>query len=157
MKTIKIICMLMIAMALLAQGSLNAQSTTQSFQSKKEKINAQKAAFITSKLNLSADESKNFWPVYNEFEAKKDAIRKDFNKEYKSVSADSVSETKAKELITAQLKMEQDILDLKKEYMTKFLAVLPASKVLKLQEAEQDFKKFLLKVLQEVPHKPMGH
>ena len=110
-------------------------------------------AYITTQLNLTTDEAKVFWPVYNEYETKAEAIRKAFRTNYKFVSPDSLSDAKIKERISAQLKMEQDLLDLKKEYSTKFFTVLPASKVLKLQKAEMDFKKELLKMLKDAPKK----
>ncbi|MFH0865233.1 MAG: hypothetical protein V1904_03505 [Bacteroidota bacterium] len=154
MKTMKIFCMMITAIILLTQTRTVAQDE-KSFEKKKEKIEAQKVAFITTKLNLTTEESKNFWPVYNEYETKKEAIRKEFKSTYKLVAQDSLTETQAKERITAELKMEQDILDLKLEYNTKFQTVLPATKVLKLKKAELEFKKVLLKMLKETPKKPL--
>lgn len=155
MKTLKIFGMMITAVILLSQTRSIAQSQTETgFQSKKEKIETQKVAYITTQLDLTTDESKNFWPIYNEYQTKKEAIRKEFNKTYKQSAPDSLTEAQAKERITAELKMEQDLLDLKEEYSTKFLAVLPASKVLKLNKSEQEFKKVLLKMLKDSPKKP---
>ena len=33
-----------------------------------ERIKAQKVAFITEKLSLTAEEAQQFWPIYNAFE-----------------------------------------------------------------------------------------
>ena len=154
MKTIKIFCMMFTAIIMLSQNRIVAQENEPGAEAKKEKIEAQKIAYITTQLKLTADESKTFWPVYNEYETKKETIRKDFRKNYKPNATDSISEAKAKELITAQLKMEQDLLDLKKEYAVKFQSVLTASKVIKLQRAENDFKKVLLKMLKDSQKKP---
>lgn len=150
----KIFCMMVTAIILLSQTLIIAQSET-GFQSKKEKIETQKVAFITTKLNLTTDESKNFWPVYNEYETKQEATREEFKKNYKITSADSLTEEQANKLLTAQSQMEQDLLNLKFEYITKFLAVLPAVKVVKLVESEKAFKKALLKMLKEMPKKPL--
>lgn len=148
----KIFCMMITAIIVLSQARTLAQSET-GFQTKKEKIETQKVAFVTTKLNLTTEESKTFWPVYNEYETKKETIRKTFKSTYKTVSTDSLTEAQAKERITAELKMEQDLLDLKVEYNTKFQAVLPAAKVLKLYKSEQEFKKVLLKMLKETSKK----
>ena len=43
-------------------------------QENREKIKAQKVAFITSKLELNADEAQLFWPVYNEYQKKLEDI-----------------------------------------------------------------------------------
>ncbi|MFA4852351.1 MAG: hypothetical protein WC868_06705 [Bacteroidales bacterium] len=153
MKKLKNFCMMITAIILLSQTRAMAQRE-KDFENKKEKIEAQKVAFITTKLNLTTEESKNFWPVYNEYETKKEALRKNFKKTYKFIPPDSLTETQAKERITAELKMEQSLLDLKEEYTTKFLNVLPASKVLKLIKTEAEFKRILLKMLKETSEKP---
>jgi hypothetical protein len=144
--------MMVTAIIMLTQTRSIAQEE-KGYEKKKENIEAQKVAYITTQLNLTADEAKVFWPVYNEYSTKAEALRKEFRSANKNNSADSLSDAKAKERITAQLKMEQDLLDLKKEYSAKFLAVLPATKVLKLQKAEMDFKKVLLKMLKDAPKK----
>lgn len=143
------------AIILLSQVRTVAQSQTQTgFQSKKEKIETQKVAYITTQLDLTTEESKSFWPVYNEYVTNKEAIRKEFKNKYKLESPDSLTEAEAKERITAELKMEQDLLDIKVEYSTKFMTILPATKVMKLNKSEQEFKKVLLKMLKETPKKP---
>jgi hypothetical protein len=154
MKKIKFLCAMITAIILLPQIHTTAQSTsTTTFEQKKEKIETQKVAFLTTKMELTTDESKAFWPVYNEYETKREAIRKEYKIKFKSTTADSLTEAQAKERITADLKMEQDLLDLKEVYVEKFLAVLPASKVMLLQKSEQEFKKVLLKMLKDKPKK----
>ena len=36
-------------------------------EKKRDKIEAQKVAFITTELDLTSVESQSFWPIYNEF------------------------------------------------------------------------------------------
>jgi len=43
-----------------------------------EKIEAQRVAFITQELDLTPDEAKVFWPVYNEYDAKRHEFKKTF-------------------------------------------------------------------------------
>lgn len=45
-------------------------------ESKHEKLEALKIAFITEKLSLTTKEAQNFWPVYNEYSQKIEKIRK---------------------------------------------------------------------------------
>ena len=142
--------MMILAIVLLSQTKVIAQRG-KNFEEKKENIKAQKVAFITTKLNLTTEEAQKFWPVYNEYDAKKEAIRKEFHSEKKPTNSDSLTDAQAKERITAELKMEQNLLNLKQEYMTKFLTVLPAQKVVKLIRAEEEFKRVLLKMLKDAP------
>jgi len=153
MKKVKILCMLIPAIIMLSKTSAIAQRE-KNFENNKEKIEAQKVAFITTKLKLTTDEATKFWPVYNEYEAKREAIRKNFRSTNKPISPDSLTDAQAKDRITAELKMEQSLLDLKGEYTTKFYSVLPAQKVLKLVKTEEEFKKVLLNMLKDKPAKP---
>jgi DNA polymerase elongation subunit (family B) len=43
----------------------------------REKLEAQRIAYITNKLDLSSEESIKFWPVYNEYSKKRLEIRKE--------------------------------------------------------------------------------
>src|SRR5512133_1287019 len=40
-----------------------------------DKLNAYKIAFFTRRLNLTSQEAEKFWPVYNEFQSKRNAIQ----------------------------------------------------------------------------------
>ena len=69
MKKFKFFSMMIVAVILLSQTNVIAQRG-KGYENKKENIEAQKVAFITSKLNLTTEESQKFWPVYNEYESK---------------------------------------------------------------------------------------
>ncbi|MHC1708080.1 MAG: hypothetical protein AB9842_11265 [Bacteroidales bacterium] len=115
----------------------------------RDKIEAQEIAFITQKVNLTSGEAQQFWPVYNEFREKKKKLNKDFSSNLEPLQSmkDKLTEEQCKSLADSQFAREQKLLDLKKEYHTRFLSILPASKVLKLYQADREFKKILLKRL----------
>jgi adenine-specific DNA methylase len=115
---------------------------------KKEKIEALRVAFITKQLNLSGEESQKFWPVYNEYQDKLKAARR----EMKAHRADFGSDKEAQEFLDAELLYRQRELSLYKEYYDKFRKVLPVKKVAELRHAEEEFKKELLKQLQGKPN-----
>ncbi len=117
---------------------------------RKERIESYKIAFITSRLQLTPQEAEKFWPVYNEFDAKKESIRKsarDRNKEYNT--ADKVTDKQATELIEADLTEMQANVDLMKEYYGKIKAVLPPQKIVLLIHAERQFRRDLIQKLGE--------
>ena len=66
---------------------------------KKEQVKSLKVAFITSELDLTADESVKFWPLYNAFDEKQSEIRRTKMKSYldrmDSENFDTVSEKEA--------------------------------------------------------------
>ena len=129
-------------------------STASYAQNKKENLKAKKRAFITQKLNLSVEESEKFWPIYNEYETKKNTInreRKQNRKELKN--SENLSDAEVAKLIDKRFDVKQKDLNLEKEYNTKFQTVLPAKKVVKLQRAEEQFKKEVLKALENKKRK----
>lgn len=117
----------------------------------REKVEAQRVAFITSELNLTPDEAKVFWPVYNEYDAKRHELRVTFKNasDIHKEQIDKLTEKEASAILDNQLIEAQKLLDLRKEYHSKFKAVLPAVKVLKLYDAEREFQKMLIDRLRE--------
>jgi len=118
----------------------------------KEKIEAQKIAYITNALSLTSGEAQQFWPVYNEFSDKNEELLKAFRKnniEDRDVNPETISDKEALEMADGQIIQAQQILDLRKKYHIEFKKVLPPKKLLKLYQAERDFKKFLLKEIKE--------
>ena len=111
---------------------------------KKEKIEALRVAFITQKLNLTTDESQKFWPVYNDYQDKVKASRQEFRR----LSNTFTTDKDAQDYLDAELLLKQREYSLYKEYYEKIKKTIPIKKVAQLREAEEDFKKELLKQLQ---------
>ncbi|MEI8046616.1 MAG: hypothetical protein WCI92_04495 [Bacteroidota bacterium] len=127
----------------------NGQKGQQS--DKREKMEAQRIAFITQELNLTPDEAKVFWPVYNEYDAKRHELKKSF-KESSDLHKEDIAKLTEKEasaILDNQIIEAQKFLDLRKEYHAKFKSVLPAVKVLELYDAEREFQKMLIDKLRQ--------
>ncbi len=151
MKTkMKIAGIMLIALMFVSNNLIMAQSAgvpNTKAQDKKEKVESMKVAYLADKLNLTPAEAEKFWPVYNEFQDKREVIQKTLRQKLKIVKnndADQLTEAQADELINAQLEQEQGLLDLKKEYMPKFKKLIGSKKVVALFLAEKDFNKLLL-------------
>ncbi|MFW5753843.1 MAG: hypothetical protein ACOCV9_03485 [Marinilabiliaceae bacterium] len=116
-----------------------------------EQLKSQKVAFITKHLDLSTSEAQEFWPVYNEFSDKMDELR---NKTKKNIinlhkTLDSLSEAEKEAAIDKHIEYELREAKLEKEYHEHFKEILSIDKVIKLYEAEHEFKKKMLKLLRE--------
>jgi len=111
----------------------------------REKIEAHKIAFITSELDLSTEEAQVFWPIFNEYEKEKKAIRKERKQE---ANLDELSDAQADEMIKEHLENKSRNLELETQYVEKFKDVLPSKKVLKLMIIDRKFKEEVLKDLQ---------
>ena len=91
-----------------------------------EKIQSLKIAFITQKLQLSAGEAEKFWPVYNQYD---NEIR---------------SLPKGGDVIGT----EEKLLNIRKKYKPPFEKVIGPQKVNRLFNAERDFRDILIRRLQ---------
>lgn len=115
-----------------------------------DEIKAQKVAFITSQLSLTPEEAQAFWPVYNEYSEKREAIHKEMfgSEEPKGKpKPEEMSEKEAEQFLDEMIKNQQKMADLEKEYLIKFKKVLPAKKIVELHRVENDFRRILLKKL----------
>jgi hypothetical protein len=124
-----------------------------------EKMEAQRVAFITQALNLTPDEAKVFWPVYNEYDAKRHELKKSFkgSGDLHTADIEKLTEKEASQILDNQIIESQKFLDLRKEYHAKFKSVLPAVKVLKLYDAEREFQKMLMeKMRHDSPQVPIN-
>ena len=112
-----------------------------------EKIKSLKVAFITEKLSLTSKEAQSFWPVYNEFEEKRDALRKKEHTEIRSKmdNLDALSESEANSLLQQHMKLEIEEEELQNSFLKEVKEVISAKKTLLLMRSEEDFKRQLIR------------
>jgi Spy/CpxP family protein refolding chaperone len=148
-KTINLaILLLLISHLLTAQNNPNKG---QQNGERREKMASMKIGYITNKLNLSPSEAQQFWPVYNEYENKLETIRKNRkkDKEEGGVNLELMSDKDLEAYIDNEMLQKQKEIELMKEYNTKFKSVLPIRKVAMFYQAQEDFKRELLKKIKE--------
>lgn len=117
-----------------------------------DKFKAMKIAYLTDKLSLTPEEAQQFWPIYNEFESKKKADRKEFRDDKKDMDKEiELSDADIEKRLNERLQLKQDELNLEKEYLAKFKTVLPMKKVGELYKAEESFKRDLLRKMKNTP------
>jgi Spy/CpxP family protein refolding chaperone len=152
MKNIKIIAALSLALFI---SSMAFGQETKTKRPSREKVKAMKIGYITDKLSLTTEEAQKFWPVYNEYEAKMDGMRKKRKEAHKNIkSGTELSDAEVEKMVDGHIIAEQKELDIKKEYHIKFKTVLPIKKVAKLYRANESFKRDLLKKIRD--HKGGG-
>lgn len=122
---------------LVLSSSLYAQSR----QERHEQIEAIKIAFITNKLDLSSDEAQQFWPVYNVYQKELMELMKKRREDRQKENVDP------NDRINADLAYESKMLELKKKYKKIFLKTIPPEKLIKLYQAEREFREHLIKQL----------
>ncbi len=134
-----------------AQRGQGGQGGMMGNRQRKEKIDAMKIGFLTNHLDLTTDEAKAFWPVYNKYEDELDQLIKNRRENILSdqTNFDSMSDAQLEKLVDSEIIFHQSELDIQKKYHPQFKKVLPMKKVAKLYRAEEEFKKKLLEMIRE--------
>lgn len=113
----------------------------------KEKIKALKVGFITERLDLSTKEAQIFWPIYNDYQENREALR---NKERSQIRSkiknlNELSEKKARALLLKYISIEEEQEELDNLFLNEISKVVTAKKALLLLRSEEDFKRHLIK------------
>lgn len=118
-----------------------------------ERIQSYRIAVYTEVLQLTPEEAQNFWPLYNEYTDKREAMQRELRG---GRQIDGMSDTEVETYIQKFYDVRQRELDLEKELGQKLRKVLPARKIAKLPMAEREFREALVKKLQEArENRPM--
>lgn len=115
----------------------------------RERIRAQRVAFITERLALTTEEAQRFWPVYNQFTDEWEQLKKQQNTLRKN-AADKlavISDADAAKMLEEELAIQQKMVDVQRKYQASLQKVISVKKVVMLYKAERDFKLELLKRL----------
>ena len=96
---------------------------------------------MTEHLDLSPEDSQEFWPLYNAYNKENEAIMKDVKGMLEGMTAD--------EKLDMSVKLEQDRLNLKKEYISKFKEILGSDKTLDFFQFEREFRGRMLREIGE--------
>jgi hypothetical protein len=116
-----------------------------------ERLNAYKIAFFTKKLNLTPAEAEKFWPVYNEFQDKKIEIQQERVQLNRRFNQEGASMTDEQLIALGDKFMELEVLEteLSVKFHNTLKGILPPVKVLRLYQAENQYRQQLLNELQE--------
>ena len=115
-------------------------------QDRNENVEAAKIAYITDKVELTADQAQRFWPLYNEYEAKRRDLMRNYRSGYRR-NLDEMSEQEAKARIEEMFDTKEKELALEKEYASRYQRIISTKQLIMLYRAERDFTKLLLKKL----------
>jgi hypothetical protein len=108
----------------------------------REKLESAKIAFITNRLDLSADQAKEFWPIYNEYEKKKFETRTRLMREGYRMSnrgQNDLSAQQSEELIKMHLKSREEDLSNEKAYIEQLKGVITGRQILRLLSIDESF------------------
>ncbi|OFX84368.1 MAG: hypothetical protein A2W99_01220 [Bacteroidetes bacterium GWF2_33_16] len=144
------ICKIFIAIIVFASIS-GATKAQENKTDKEQQIKSQKIAFFTEKIGLTPAEAEKFWPVYNDYWAIKNNIiaeRKE-KMSYFAENSNKMSQAELTEYADKYIKYEGQLAELLNEYHIKFKMILPIEKVMRIYQADYEFKTYLLKKIKD--------
>jgi hypothetical protein len=126
-------------------GLVPAFMLAQGGEKLRERIRAQRIAIYTDVLKLTSQEAEGFWPIYNQFLEDKESI----NKEQKAIRRDNLSDAEAEAQVKKHIELRQRELDLEKDLIQKLRKVISMQKIVKIPEAERQFRQTVLEKVKE--------
>ena len=106
-------------------------------------------ARFASLYNLTPEQAEKFWPIYREFAERRKEIRSELRNATKGIDKKNPDPKKQQELVDLSLKVKQRVLDLEKDYSGRLLKVVSAEQMLRLPNAEAEFRAYLNDLIQQ--------
>jgi hypothetical protein len=109
-----------------------------------DKVRADKKLVVATNLNLTEEEAKGFWPVYEAYQKDLQQLNGRLQKTIKAYAdaynKGSVSNETAKQLLDEVLAIEEGEVKLKRAYVPKLEKVVPMSKVARYLQIENKIR-----------------
>jgi hypothetical protein len=120
------------------------QGRQRNWQEHYKQLEARRIAFLTNEIALTPEEAQIFWPVYNEYNQKRNQMMiRHRRQRVEERNFDQLSERELRDLADADLNNMKEMLQLRRDYHEKFLQILPTVKVILLYDAERNFNRRL--------------
>lgn len=101
-------------------------------------------AFITARLTLTQDQAQRFWPVYNEFVAKRRELNRSARQVRQAATNPGLTDAQLRDSFNQEFGIRQQQLNLEKDYFERAQKVLSLRQLAQLYQAERDFTKEVL-------------
>lgn len=110
-----------------------------------EEYKAKQQEFISRRADLTEVEAAAFFPVYFQLQKEKMQLNGQLRHKMREMWKNQMTEEEAAVLVDemADMKLKCDQLD--KDYLQKFKTLIPATKLMKVQMAEEEFRRELLR------------
>ena len=121
-----------------------AAQTKSDMQILAEKIRADKKLVVAANMQLTEEEAKGFWPVYDAYQKDLQGINKRIGATIRNYASaynkGQVSDEAAKKLINEAIAIEEAEVKLKRSYVPKLEKVLPGIKVARYLQIENKIR-----------------
>jgi uncharacterized hydantoinase/oxoprolinase family protein len=138
---------LLILAATLALPAFSAEDTpagAKDMEILRDKVRADKKFIVAENMDLSEEESKGFWPVYEAYQADlhklNERMAKVINEYALAYNKGALMDKTARKLIDEAIEIEMDEAKLRKSYVPKLSKVLPGVKVARYLQIENKLR-----------------
>ena len=111
----------------------------------KDKVKAQRVAYITQELELSETEAQKFWPIYNTYQAEIEQLRASLDLKPRR----DMTDKEAEDMMMAMLDGRSKEIDIQKKYIQKMKTAVSAKKIALLFKVEREFKEKVISNIKE--------
>ena len=118
-------------------------------EKRKEKVEALKRSYYSEKLALTPTEAEKFWPIYNEFRKKEDALKKEGKGDKKKGEEPKLSEKEALAEIDRESMQKKAHIDLESRFLKDCMPVLGPDRTMVLTKIDRDFQRELVQHMRE--------
>jgi len=105
----------------------------------KQRIIELRKNFIAEGLDLEDQQSKRFWPIYDRFQEQSDSLK--VVQRFQSVNSSNLNDQEADKILTTYIKCKESEMQLHIQYYKEISLILPAKKILLINERERLFNK----------------
>ncbi len=117
------------------------------------KVEDYKISFLVQRLDLTPDEAKIFWPIYNEMVKEQEALRKERMQNVMAFrrikELEDLTDSEIQEMLNAEFDFKQKNLNNELKYFKKLKTSLSIKVVGKFYRAQEAFKKELLNKIKD--------
>ena len=143
-KVISVLCLLaVLATGALAQEQQQRGQHDRSGNGWRERVRAEKVAFLTEQVDLTESEAQVFWPIYNQIQKEQreafEAVRKAYEAMEKGLQEGKTGKEMEK-LVNAYVDAKDKNEGIETKYLNKLMKALPAEKVARYYVAEEKFR-----------------
>jgi hypothetical protein len=138
MNRILLLALLVLPLPVTAQTNEQFADMNDNIEMVRSMAALERRAVFTQNLQLTTEESADFWPLYDEYEAEKKRINDRLVKAITDYAAnyEDLSDELAISLVNDSLKVKSDMLKLRKKYLKKFRRVLAPKRMARFHQIE---------------------
>ncbi|WPR77619.1 hypothetical protein [Algoriphagus sp. NG3] len=131
---------LIVLMFFLITGTTLAQRPEGRYD--REKLDAARVAFITTRLNLTPDQAEKFWPIYNVFEESRDKNLREMI-DLGKIKDIELSEAEAESRILKKFDIQRKMIGDEEKFVKNLSGVLTYNQILQLNGLSREFARHI--------------